>query len=559
MGRQKKAKVVPIDTANVTPASVAAEIYPPGVPLAPDGTVAAEASVSLAQIRKAGAATPGAAAANTRKAKIIARKQNGETHVSWGTDDAIELFDMITEAFPSSGLYAQITQLESGMQYPPVRLQGFPNSPAFYDHLLRNVHRSSGPAKYEVAYKDVNSKLFRGKGHVLMPSTLEDPSFNRGNNMNQAPPPYYGQQPPSQGYAPLPAQAYPPQPYAPYPPPQQAAPQPPTPAPAPTPPPVQQQPQYQPAPPQQFNLNDPAYAGPLGQILLEIRNLQGQNQQTALQAAAALGALEEFKRLEATRAMYPQQPSAQPQMQQPPPPPPQGVGAPWASPVQQPQYQQPVYQQPQPPQQQFVQATDQFGRPVVDSTGRPIFIPVPQQQQQQYQQPRGFAGPPPPAPTTAAAASPPQDFAAMANNVSTMMRSLDMIRTAVGGGNPIVGDEEEDDAAAAAALVRPDDPFITTKLGFGEEPPVLVTNKDGSINTLGTVMGNLSQIPGILNKVASGIAAVNQQTQRMQHGRPITAQGHVVEHRQQLPPPPPPPPPQQQGVSFMPNLDSFGQ
>ena len=51
MGRHKKAKVVPIDTDSVTPATVTADVFPEGTPTDADGTVAAGDSGLLDQPR----------------------------------------------------------------------------------------------------------------------------------------------------------------------------------------------------------------------------------------------------------------------------------------------------------------------------------------------------------------------------------------------------------------------------------------------------------------------------------------------------------------------------
>ena len=588
MGRQKKARVVPIDTSNVTPATVTAETYPEAVPKAEDGTIATEGAVSLAQVRRIGAVTANAAARNKRVAKTVARKQNGESDVSWNEDDAIQLFDSITQAFASPGLYAHISQIQPEMiQYPPVRLQGFANSPAFYDYILRNIHRASGPAKYEVTFKDSSTKQFRGTGHITMPNTLDDPSLNQARGaapMNQPPgyPPPYGAYPPPQGYgqpqgygAPYAPPQYP-QPYQPQAPAPLAAP-----TPVPVPAPVQQaapapqpapQPQYAPPPqPAQSSplagIMDPALAGALGNILNEIRTLQGSNQQTQLQAAQALGALDEFKRLEATRALYGQQAA------------PQGVGQPaaWApTPPAQAQPPNPYYppQPPPPPPQSaqmiLVHATDHQGRGLYDNAGRPFLVP----QQPEPQQPQAVAPqvPPPPQQGVGAVPPPPQyrpqaaapaaggfgDIAGLATMIAGAVSSLESIKRAVGATPAAAGGEEEEEEPAPMVPADPP-PYITTRLGFNDNSPVLVTRADGTVNALGSVLGNVGQIPDLLHRVANGIAAIGRQTDHLNQARPITA--HVVEQQRGLPvgvaAPPPPPPQPPPGASFIPNISSL--
>src|SRR5580700_568657 len=124
MGRPKSNRnVVPINTDNVTPGSIAGDIFPEGTPTEDDGTVMAEASISIPRARKIGAITPAAAAKNRRVAKVTAKKQNGEKNVEWGEDNAIDLFDMVVQTYPSSGLYAYISQIHpENIEYTPVRL-----------------------------------------------------------------------------------------------------------------------------------------------------------------------------------------------------------------------------------------------------------------------------------------------------------------------------------------------------------------------------------------------------------------------------------------------------
>jgi hypothetical protein len=589
MGRQKKPKVVPVDTSNVTPASMTQEIYTPETPTNADGTVAVEAIITPAQAQRIGAVTAGAVARNKRVAKTVARKAAGERDVNWNETDVMALFDMVTQLYPSPSLYAHITQVHPDtFTYPPVKLQGIASSPAFYDYLLRNVHRASGPAKYEIEFKDSTNKQFRGTGHIMMPNTLDDPSLRGAAPMNQPPgyppSPYYPPgYPQPQAYG---QQPYGAQPYAPYQAPQPVAPSPPQamqapPAPAPQPPPQAPSPQQYPPQPAAAlqGVMDPALVGALGGILNEIRNMQMQNQQRDLQNAHVLGALDEFKRLEATRAYgqpppQPPQPYAPspPQQQQaappPPQPPPHGLGQPGPSygaygqpfPQQAPGY--PQYPQQSPPPMQ--QAFDGQGRPMFDSYGRAVYIPMqPQfQPQQQQQPPRGFGAvpPPPPAPPAPAAAATNGfgDLAGLAGMIAGAVKSLESIKSAVGVGTPGGGDPEEEEDPAAAMVPR-DEPFITTRLGFTDNPPVLVTHKDGSVNALGTILGNVGQIPDLFHKIADGIANVQVQANRLGQTRPINAHGVVVEqqhHQRQLPASPPPPPPPAP-ISITPSIDSL--
>ena len=545
MGRQKKARVAPIDTSNVTPATVASDIYPEGVPKNGDGTVADAGMISVSQAQRIGALTPEAAEKNKRMARTVARKRNGEADVAWGESDAIQLFDHMLLTYPGAQIVAYVSQVSPNQfQYPPVRISGIRDSAAFYDHILKTIHRAQEAAKYEVAFKDSFTKQFKGTGHVTMPNTLNDPSLQGGAAVNQPPgypppPPPYPYYPPQQPYGPQPVA-----PYAPYPPPQ-APPQA-----APAQPPPQQPPQSLPP--------DPALSGALGAIMQELQSMQQQNQMRDMQVAGVLGAVNEFKRMQATQALYGQAPAPQQQAAPPPPPPP-----PQASPQQQAPWVTHTQAPPPPPQQQVVQAVNQFGRPVLDAYGRPVYVPAPptstyspyQQQQSQPQQ-RGFAGPPPPPP-------PPQvqpqqqmggfgDMERMANTLSSALRGIESIRQAVGAGGAPTG-EDDDDATSAmtTAAMAVTSPYTTTKIGFNDDAPVLVTREEGGIDALGTFLGNIDKMPKVLHGLADGITAIARASTQVQQTRPIQAQVVVEQpQRQSLPPvqpqrqaaPPPPAP-----------------
>lgn len=584
MGREKKTvKLVPIDVEKVTPATVTQDTYPEGTPVAPDGTIAPGGEVSLAQVRKVGALSAESAATNKKIARNAARRANGETHVPWNSDNAIDMFDEVLQAFPGGTLYAHIEQISPNtMQYEPVRLQGIQNSAAFYKHIQTYIHRRQGPATYKVQFKDAISKQFRATGKVNMPSTLEE----NGDQMNQGypppPPPYYpqGGYPQQPGYYPQPQPQAPympqaqPAPYAPYPQPPpayaqpapMAAPAPPPPAPLPAPAP--QQPMQSAMPPG----TDPAMAQFFGLLLGELRAVRQESLNTREQNAAAFGALEEFKRMQATREMFPQVPPQAPapaqgfvgQVPPPPPPPapaspwgPPSAAVPWGSPPQQPlppgyaPWGQPP---PAPPQQE--QLYDRTGRPV----DMRAFAPPPAQAPY-GQRPIGVGAPPMPPPPPPPAQTSAENFAA---TITGMVQTLASIKAAVGG-NPIAEvEEEEDEAAALAALIPPpESPVVTTKIGFAEDSPVLVTRKDGGVDVLGTIMGNAGQIPGMMHKIANGLSAINRETSAMNARRPIQAQAYPVaveqpaalpQYQRQVPPPPPPPPP---APSFIPDIASL--
>jgi hypothetical protein len=517
MGRQKMAQVVPVDTSNVTPASITKETFPEGTPTNVDGTVVAKAELTVQEVRKIGAADAESAAQNKRVAKTVAKKLNGEK-VSWGTDNAIEMFDVVAQTCSSSSVYIYVSQVHPELiTFQPMRMDAFRTNAEMYDYILNNIHKNKDQARYEVLFRDTFTKQQVGKAHLTMPSTRnnDDP---RGNTMNHGygphgypPPPYvagYPQAPaPGYGYpAPPPVQPYYPNPGPPMPPPVQAAP--PMAAVAPTPTPGPQLPLG----------TDPA--------LLQILHLiQGQMHNQEVQLAGALGAIDEFKRLEATRQAYPQASQPVPQ----PSAPPQFHGAPFGT--------QAVYDAAG-HFLGYLPASQGSGAPVA---GAPPPPPPPQ--------PRGFGAPPPPPPTQSlpnVQVAQTMQLDEMLGKVSALLSNVDKFRSAIGG-NVTPGGEEEDDGVgqtALAAVPKPDDPFHTTRLGFTDEAPVLVTDKDGKINVLGSVLGNAGHLSKMLQGIANGLTSVAQANQRLNQQRPITGVGTVIEQPVQRALPPGPPQPQ---------------
>jgi hypothetical protein len=197
------------------------------------------------------------------------------------------------------------------------------------------------------------------------------------------------------------------------------------------------------------------------------------------------------------------------------------------------------------------QAFDGYGRPMFDQYNRPIFIPAPAPSPQQRVQGVG-APPPPPPPQASAQQQTPGDFSGLATTIAGLMKSVESIKHAVGAGSATQTDDDDD----PAPMIPTDEPFTTTRLGFSDNPPVIVTRKDGSVDTLGTVLGNVGQIPSLLHNVANGIAAVNRQANQMGQPRTLPAHGMVVEQPVLQQPHAAPPPPQQQS-SFMPSIESF--
>jgi hypothetical protein len=222
-----------------------------------------------------------------------------------------------------------------------------------------------------------------------------------------------------------------------------------------------------------------------------------------------------------------------------------------------------------------VQAFDQYRRPMFDQYGQPVLIPAPQPVQAPQQRGVG-AMPPPPPPPQQQVVAPVNE---LVNTIKGMVSSVDAIKSVLGVGLP-EEEEEEPNSMIPGAPPAPESPLVTTSLGLSPDSPVMVTRKkDGTIDWASTALGNAGQLPKLLHGVANGLAQINQQTNRINQQRPITAQGvampmpqhhrllpeQPVQHQQPpvpqqqqfAPPPPPPPPPPPQRSSFVPSVNSL--
>jgi len=373
MPRRKKEANGSTDALDVSVGDVTAEVFPEGVPTNDDGSVASDVGISVEEARKAGAVGPESAKYNRDVAKKIHQKQQGKTDIRWGESEAIHVYDLVKQTFPTSMIQIYVQQTEPKQQdFRPFPMSSCKSSAEFYDRVMTTMHKQSPEASYTVRFKEANGSE-RGRGYLRMPdTTAETPQPKALPEMQQPQNPFgfqggfgpqgggygqqgggygqqggygpqggYGQQGgygPQNGYVPgfgyqqpqqqQPQQQQPQQPPAPAP--VAAAPVAPAPAPiappAPLPQPqLAQQPQY--APQQQYQQPDPRFVGAIAANYEELRESRGLIQQQQLALAQVMGELQEMKRQdalraqqEAVRAQHPQQPPQQQVQQQPPAP-----------------------------------------------------------------------------------------------------------------------------------------------------------------------------------------------------------------------------------------------
>src|SRR5271166_6447285 len=305
MPRRKKEANGATSSLDVDVGDVTAEVYPEGVPTNEDGSVASDVGISVEEARKAGAVGPESAKYNRDVAKKVHQKQQGKTDIRWGENEAIHVFDLVKQTFPTSMIQIYVQQTEPEQRdHRPFPMSSCKSSAEFYDRVMRDMHKQSPAASYTVRFKEANGSE-RGRGYLRMPdTTAEIPQPKAQPEMQQPPfppngfgyPPGYGGggpgYPPAQGYPqgyPQQQQGYPPpQGYglggypaafgAPGYPPQQQPP----PAPAPAPAPQHQQPQY--AQPQyqqasEYAQQDPRMMGAIAATYEELKESRGLIQQ----------------------------------------------------------------------------------------------------------------------------------------------------------------------------------------------------------------------------------------------------------------------------------------
>jgi hypothetical protein len=316
------------DPADIQVADVTAEVFPDGVPKNDDGSVATDATISVEEARKAGAVGPESAQYNRDVAKKIHAKQQGKTDIRWGESEAIHVFDLVKQAFPTSMIQVYVQRTEPDQQdFRPFPMSSCKSSMEFYDRIMTMMHKQNPAATYTVRFKEANGSE-RGRGYLRMPdTTAEIPPPKVAPEMPQQPPypplvgPWgYPQNHPA--HANPYAQPMQPQyPYGGYPPPQAApppaAPPAPTPAPAPAPAPaaaptpVQQAAppqivvQQPPPPPQPAYGEDPRMLGHIAATYEELKESRALIQQQQLALAQVMGELQEMKRQDALRQQQP--------------------------------------------------------------------------------------------------------------------------------------------------------------------------------------------------------------------------------------------------------------
>ncbi len=412
MPRRKKESNGSTESLDVSVGDVTKEVFPEGVPRNDDGSVASDVNISIEEARKAGAVGPESAQYNRDVAKKVHQKNQGKTDIRWGESEAIHVFDLVRQTFPSSMIQIYVQETEPNQRdHRPFPMSSCKSSAEFYDRVMRDMHKQSPAASYTVRFKEANGSE-RGRGYLRMPdTTAEMPQPKAQPEMSQPPfppqnpfgyPQGFGGQggpgygPQGGGYGP---QGYGPQGYGPqgypqqqqYPTafgapggyPQQQQQPPPVPAPAPSPAPAaapepapvaatpapapapapapQPQPQYmypQQPPQPQYMQQDPRMMGAIAATYEELKESRGMIQHQQLALERVFGELQEMKRQEAMRLS---QPHPQPMQQAPAPAPvPMPAPAPMPVPVAQPIFvtmpsiggQQPQQQQPQ---QQYAQ------------------------------------------------------------------------------------------------------------------------------------------------------------------------------------------------------------
>lgn len=207
---------------DVTVEDATANVYPEAVPRAPDGSPEAETEITVDQAQAIGALDLESAAKNKRNAAVIVRKTNGEPRVSFGTKDALEMFDQVRQIFGTSLNSINIVVIrvrpEPMEQYLPVPMASMTDSTDLYKYVAA-CHGQRSNAQYKIIYRDGTTGNERGSAYIHMPDRrpVEQPSAPSPQQYPQ--PPQYssgwgqpgGNPPASMGYSPYqgpPAQSH---------------------------------------------------------------------------------------------------------------------------------------------------------------------------------------------------------------------------------------------------------------------------------------------------------------------------------------------------------------
>jgi hypothetical protein len=334
----------PMDPSDLTieTRDVTQEQFPKGIPTNPDGSVKQDGAVSVDEAATIGAMDAESAQKNKTNARILHKKNRGDSDVKWNEQNGIHLYDNIkrVSAWGTGNMWIYFTLVKSsnpenpmpGFLYKPVLMSNFKNASELFSYMETHLHRDSPyDCTYQTQYKEGGREI-RGTGYVSFQGVAKDaPPLPPppGQQQSALPPwpypfppppgfPYgsYAQPTYGAGYPGAPGAYLPPQPqpYPPQPePPQHAQPSPPQAAPPPPPP------MYAPPPTQQPPGADPTTAYALGVQYQESQKLSAQVELLARQFTEANAREAAFKEYIMSGRMG--VPQAQSPMAPPPPPP----------------------------------------------------------------------------------------------------------------------------------------------------------------------------------------------------------------------------------------------
>jgi len=166
------------------------------------GTAATSGTVPVEKARKLGAFNAEAVSANRRREEVVNRKRSGEANVPWGEANACLLYDDILSVYAASTMSIQVTRLEG--QPTSWYVYGYPrNGQELYQAIQKQCHGRSAQCEYLVVFRDANMKSDRGRGRIVMPSTVDEVVLQQ-QPAGASSPPYYAPGQPS--YGPMPNQ-----------------------------------------------------------------------------------------------------------------------------------------------------------------------------------------------------------------------------------------------------------------------------------------------------------------------------------------------------------------
>ena len=153
------------------------EITPPSTPeeqiREEVGFDADDGTADEAAVRREGGVNAASVDANRRQKEAVGLKRAGQSRVSFGDDNACNLYDSVIQIWAPATMQILVERL--GASKTSYYVTSEPRTgQELYDAINLQIHRRSEESDYKVSFKDKQSKAYRGIGRLTLPNTLGD-------------------------------------------------------------------------------------------------------------------------------------------------------------------------------------------------------------------------------------------------------------------------------------------------------------------------------------------------------------------------------------------------